>query len=77
LSATEPAPCDPNFAGAFGFQKPILHGLCTFGFAARHVIKSFCGGDPRLFKSIKVPLRRERVPGETIVTEMWKEWNRG
>lgn len=49
-----PLHMDENLATMAGFSEPILHGLCSLGFSARHVLQTFAGGDPDLLKALKV-----------------------
>lgn len=68
-----PLHSDPVFATRAGFGQPILHGLCTYGFAARAVLNGRCDGDPARLRSIHGRFTAAVVPGAELVTDMWDE----
>ena len=70
---TNPLHIDPKFAAMGGFPKPILHGLCTYGFAARAVISAVCNGDPARLRKFNLRFANPVFPGETLRTQIWKE----
>ena len=70
-----PLHSDPSFAKAAGFEKPILHGMCTYGIACRSIIESICEKDVKRLKRFDCRFSSPVYPGETIITEMWKDEN--
>ena len=67
-----PLHIDPEFAKLGGLDKPILHGLCTYGFAGRAILHGVCGGDPARFKSFSARFTGMVYPGETLITNGWR-----
>lgn len=68
-----PLHADPAVARSGGFDRPILHGLCTFGVVTRALVKLICGDDPARLRKMQVRFSSPVYPGETIVTEVWAE----
>ncbi|GAA5945274.1 hypothetical protein JCM3775_007418 [Rhodotorula graminis] len=66
-----PLHVDPDFAKVGGFDSPILHGLCSFGISGKHIFRKY---GP--YRDIKTRFSGVLYPGETLITEMWKEGNR-
>jgi acyl dehydratase len=67
-----PLHADPSMAKFGGFDRPILHGLCTYGFAGRAILKSACGNDPAKLKSFAARFAGVVFPGDTLTTRGWK-----
>lgn len=66
-----PLHSDPSFAAMGGFDRPILHGLCTYGFTGRALLHTLCGGDSKRFAHIEGRFASPVVPGEALTVSMW------
>jgi acyl dehydratase len=64
---------DPEMARQGGFDRPILHGRCTFGIAGRAIVEAFCNSDGHHLPKMEARFSSPVFPGETIRTEMWRE----
>ena len=70
-----PLHSDPEFAKLAGFDRPILHGLCTYGFTGRALLHTLCGSDPAKFKSMEGRFSKPVMPGDTLTVSMWIDGN--
>ncbi len=71
-----PLHADPDFAKAGGFERPILHGLCSYGIVCKAVVDGALGGDPTRVARWQARFRGVAWPGETFETRFWRESER-
>jgi acyl dehydratase len=64
---------DPAFAKRAGFERPILHGLCTYGFATRAVVGAACKGNPDRLRSISARFSAVVYPGQRLDVAVWQD----
>lgn len=67
-----PLHSDPAFAARGGFPRPILHGMCTYGFAARLLVNTLTGGDATLFRGMSGRFARPVLPGDGLRLRAWR-----
>ena len=67
-----PLHLDPAVAQQAGFDRPILHGLCTFGIACHAVLRALAGDDSEALRSMSARFSAPVFPGETVELEMWR-----
>ncbi|MEU3243498.1 MULTISPECIES: MaoC/PaaZ C-terminal domain-containing protein [unclassified Streptomyces] len=67
-----PLHADPEFAKLAGFDRPILHGLCTYGMTLKAVVDTLLGGDVSRVRSYTTRFAGVVFPGETLRIRMWR-----
>jgi acyl dehydratase len=70
-----PLHSDPAFAKRGGFDRPILHGLCSYGFTGRALLHTLCGSDPARFRTMEARFSHPVLPGDELTVSMWVEGN--
>ncbi|HEU4360346.1 MAG TPA: MaoC/PaaZ C-terminal domain-containing protein [Mycobacterium sp.] len=71
-----PLHSDPGFAAAAGFDRPILHGLCTYGMTCKAIIDTVLDGDAGAVRSFGARFAGVVFPGETLRAAIWREGER-
>lgn len=67
-----PLHADPEVARKAGFERPILHGLASYGLVGHAVLRQCAGGDASRLKALDIRFAAPVYPGETLVTEIWR-----
>ena len=73
LGDRNPLHSDPEIAKFAGFDRPILHGLCTYGFTGRALLHELCGSDVAKFKSMDARFSKPVMPGDMLTVKMWDD----
>ncbi|MGI6247385.1 MAG: MaoC/PaaZ C-terminal domain-containing protein [Pseudochelatococcus sp.] len=68
-----PLHLDPQVAARSGFERPILHGLCSLGVTAHALLAVLCDYDETRFRGLDARFTAPVLPGETLRTEIWKD----
>ena len=68
-----PLHVDPDFAKMAGFEKPILHGLCTYGITAKKLLTSFFDNEPSNVSEVSTRFSGPVTPGNTLQINAWNE----
>lgn len=71
-----PLHADPSFAQAAGFDRPILHGLASYGIVAKALVDGVLDGDAARLRGLSVRFAGSLFPGQTIRTQVWREGDR-
>ena len=67
-----PLHSDPQFAAMGGFDRPILHGLCSYGFTGRALLHTLAGSDPTRFTHMEARFASPVLPGDALTVSMWE-----
>jgi acyl dehydratase len=67
-----PLHSDPAFAAMGGFDRPILHGLCSYGFTGRALLHTLCDGESARFRHVEARFASPVLPGEALTVSMWR-----
>ena len=67
-----PLHTDPSFAAIGGFDRPILHGLCTYGFTGRALLGELCGNDVTKFHHVEGRFSSPVMPGDALTVRIWR-----
>jgi acyl dehydratase len=68
-----PLHSDPWLASRAGFDRPILHGMCSYGFTGRALLHALCGSDPAAFGSMSARFAATVVPGQEFSVHIWDD----